>query len=835
MPVARNIESVALLAPGTIAGDARFGDDKTLISFGGSSVAENAYYINGMNVTNFRNGLGGASVPFEFYSDFEIKTGGYSAEFGRSTGGVINAVTKHGTNEFHYGNVSYFSPSEFYSGQPDSYRTNGEIYDHNSKNKEGRWVSDFYVSGPIIEDTLFFYALYEMQSTERDYTERASVNIRNEETQDDDFYGLDLLWNINDYHSLNLTYFSDERTIERDLYKDYDYLSNRTGGAESSTTIESRGGENTFLRYEGHFSDALTVSLLYGENKYDLGDDNSKSGICSNILNNNPGIDLPRIAGCSGDFLVIELGEDKREAFRFDVEWAFAENHLLRFGMDNEVNSTQTENFYAGPHGQYYRYFSLAPGSSLQDGNVVPDVNGDGSNVDVVRTRYLYNNGDFETEARAFYLEDIWQVNANLELTLGVRSENFDNKNGRGETFIEINDQIAPRLGARWDFSAGEEKSILYANWGRYFLSIPNNTNARLAGFELFTETWFLFDGAIDPATDAPANIDANGLPTAQVISPVHYFDDGEIADTSTIVDANIEPMYQDEWIVGYNHQLNDMWSVGVSYINRELQSGIDDVQIEEIHEYVLTNPGTSITVRVPQEDGTLQQRTFSADELGYPEAQREYQALQVTFDRVWDGVWSLQGSYTYSESEGNTEGLVKSDNGQGDAGITTDFDFVQLTDGAFGNTPNDRPHLLKVWGNYQWFETLRLGGVFTFQSGRPINRFGLGHPDEDPSYGQTFYSFNNETGEYRFHPRGSQGRTPSITNIDFNMVYSTNLWGGDLELRLDIFNILDSEKPVQIYENSETGSPGNPNPDYRAIMYYQNPRSARLGMSVRF
>lgn len=66
---------------------------------GGASVGENAYYINGMNVTNFRNGLGGSTVPFQFYDQFQIKTRGYSAEFGRSTGGVVNAVTRRGTNE----------------------------------------------------------------------------------------------------------------------------------------------------------------------------------------------------------------------------------------------------------------------------------------------------------------------------------------------------------------------------------------------------------------------------------------------------------------------------------------------------------------------------------------------------------------------------------------------------------------------------------------------------------------------------------------------------------------------------------------------------------------
>ena len=110
VPVSRSIEAVALLAPVTVPGIKAFGDDKTLVSFGGASVAENVYYVDGLNVSNFRNGMGGSSVPFEFYDQFQIKTGGYSPEFGRSTGGVLNATTRRGSNEFEYGIVTYYEP-----------------------------------------------------------------------------------------------------------------------------------------------------------------------------------------------------------------------------------------------------------------------------------------------------------------------------------------------------------------------------------------------------------------------------------------------------------------------------------------------------------------------------------------------------------------------------------------------------------------------------------------------------------------------------------------------------------------------------------------------------
>ncbi|MEG3050742.1 MAG: Oar protein, partial [Thermomonas sp.] len=124
LPVDRNYTAVALLAPGTVKGDQGFGN---LASFGGASVGENAYYINGFNVTNFRNGLGGATVPFDFYQEFQVKTGGYGAEFGRSTGGVINTVTKRGSNEWTIGARLAWAPDAGAEDFPSSILPDGRV------------------------------------------------------------------------------------------------------------------------------------------------------------------------------------------------------------------------------------------------------------------------------------------------------------------------------------------------------------------------------------------------------------------------------------------------------------------------------------------------------------------------------------------------------------------------------------------------------------------------------------------------------------------------------------------------------------------------------------
>ena len=174
LPVARNPTAVALLAPGTTLGDTAFGDpfNGNLVAIGGASVAENSYFINGFNISNFRNGLDPANIPFDFYDQFEIKLGSYSAEFGRSTGGVINATSKSGTNEYKAGVNFYFQPDAGRKNSPSSYFTNatGNLVPlvFNDADYWQEWDANVWASGPIWKNKIFFYGLYNARSRERE-------------------------------------------------------------------------------------------------------------------------------------------------------------------------------------------------------------------------------------------------------------------------------------------------------------------------------------------------------------------------------------------------------------------------------------------------------------------------------------------------------------------------------------------------------------------------------------------------------------------------------------------------------------------------------------------
>jgi len=860
VPVARNIEAVALLAPGTVAGDNAFGDDKTLVSFGGASVAENVYYIDGLNVTNFRNGLGGSSVPFEFYDQFQIKTGGYGAEFGRSVGGVINAVTKRGSNEWEYGVVTYSETSLAQGTSPNTILADGTLYDLNSENEQTSFVTDIYVGGPIIKDKLFFYALYEPGEEDSASNSRGGPQTFNEQNIDDAFYGGNLTWNITDNHSLSATAFTDEREIVITSF-DFD-VDSKTKGEEIGSQTQFRGGDNKIVRYDGNITENLVVSAMWGENEYNLTSLSTNDISCPLVIDLRDQSDNST-PGCWVGSGQVQVGGDKREAIRFDIEW-YVGDHTIRAGYDDEENSSEDAAVYQGigytpePSGAYYRYETYDVNEELPNGGIMPDANGDGSRVDTVRFRSISNGGSFSTTSTAWYIEDTWDINDAFKASFGIRNEEFINNNAEGLPFIEVTDQWAPRVALEWS-PGGTGESVVSVNWGRYHLPIAANTNVRLSGAELDFRRYFIDDGLRDE-NSAPASLDANGIPTGLEVGQLEFTADGTVPDTSAIVDSTLDPMFQDEWILAYERQVNDNWTAGIRYINRKLSSTIDDAifdyALEAINwdgpigssndcHYVLVNPGTNTTTfceawNIPGDDtsGTyLQEVSVTGPQTGFPEAERTYEAWEITFEGAMAN-WNVQGSYTWSKNEGNTEGLVKSDIGQDDAGITQDFDIPQLMDGAFGFLPNDRRHKLKLWASYQASDNLTLSTNMLLQSGRPINAFGTGHPDGTPSYGDTFYLTtdvgdpdNGIPASFLFVPRGTAGRMPWVTRIDLAAIYSMNLGDrADLELRAEVFNVLNADSATDVYEFPEIAAD-----QFRFPTSFQRPRYVRIGAALRF
>src|ERR1043166_4436548 len=110
LPTQRTVQSLYTSAPTVARSRLRdaSGRDRDP-SVAGSSGPENNYILDGVNTTDPAFGGSGANLPFEFVQEVEIKTGAYGAEYGRSTGGIFNVITKSGGNEFHGDLFGYFT------------------------------------------------------------------------------------------------------------------------------------------------------------------------------------------------------------------------------------------------------------------------------------------------------------------------------------------------------------------------------------------------------------------------------------------------------------------------------------------------------------------------------------------------------------------------------------------------------------------------------------------------------------------------------------------------------------------------------------------------------
>ncbi len=532
--------------------------------------------------------------------------------------------------------------------------------------------------------------------------------------------------------------------------------------------------------------------------------------------------------------------ESTRDAARLDGD-LFVGRHSLRAGIDAE--RAESPLFVEHSGGIYYRYY--------RNGTDVyfPDVP---LGEELVRVRYFLVKGTPGVASESAYAQDSWALTRELTLNAGLRFERYRVTNADGAAFLEISDQLAPRLGVIWD-PGGDGRSKLYASYGTYH--VPVNTGLLInnqAGEWTWTHSWFPLEGGILP----------DGRPEAMgpQIGDTQVIANGGVPDPRVFVDSSIEPMSQDEIIVGFERALGSSWSVGARYIQRWFNEVIEDIDISralwEVYGYEpcspedfpsqgcqllanlrLTNPGTDFTGWVDL-DGDLvpDEVSFTADELGIPAPVRNYRAVELTVERRFDNRWMLQSSYTWSHLEGNYGGLVNSDFGQDWPNTNIDFDLAGQMEHSRGDLPDDRRHQLKLFGSYLWDVGLAVGGSLWYASGRPINGFGM-HPTDPWTQA---YAWAPGNGPFSFYnngepcPRGCGGRTPEIWALDLTARYDFQLGGGSWYARLDVFNVSDNDAVTKVDEVAEERTFA-PNPDYLEPRFFQAPRTIRIGIGAAF
>jgi hypothetical protein len=847
LPVGRSLAETLYVAPGVSSGG---GTGTSNPSIGGGSGLENQYVVDGVNISSSGFGslgsysrvrsLGalGNGVTFDFIKEVQIKTAGYEAEFGQATGGVVNVVTKSGSNQLHGTLFGYSRPNKLESEYTQIHTNNGFT------NTTGTTLSDFgaEVGGPAIANHLFFFGAIDPQWDKRwaiapDNTNAAGqfvfpLRSRGEVVRERKFlsYSAKGTYELSANHRITASFFGDPGTAPVGPQRN-DALEGTDTARFSS--FDKFGGHNQVVKYDGVLTNAFLLEASWARAR------NSTIELPSvNEWRLQDNRVTPQIR--SGGIGFFENNEGTNIQYQAKATNVFG-GHQLKYGVALEdIDFSDIPN-YTGPT------FTLPNGVQTKTGAGDPiQILSDptfGTIYRVTRANYVLGR---ETSQKYFnwFVQDNWQIGDRLTFRPGLRYE--QQKIVGTVTDFTWKNNYAPRIGVTYD-PTGSSKSKVYANWGRFYAKVPNDLAARSLSADSGISRADYFDAAL--TRPVPEGTPAGGQTR-------HFILAGTAASD---FDPNAKSTYMDEALVGYEREALPGMNVGVRYIHRSMPRILEDVGTAPMLAYELGLPGLdSVEYFVTNVDHTTPVTPFA----GLPASHFEdplhhYDAVEFTADKRLSNNWSLQSSYRWSRLWGNFEGFYRNDNGQSDPAISSLFDFptddpayTQIGVPRFGYKgdirylgklgagllPNDRTHQVKVYGTYNLPAGLNLGGGINLGSGAPLTPMAA-----NPNYASP--------GEIPMTPRGAgfqtvdgfKKRTPMEAAINAHVDYA---FGGSLRrvvLLMDVFNIGNLQRVTGYNHYYEYPAFGTLNPDFGQVgnpvtkIGYQLPQQIRLGARFEF
>ena len=872
-------------------------NDGVGVAFSGSTSLENRYVVDGIDITGLTYGNVGTPVLNEFIQEIEVITGGYNAEYGRATGGIVNIVTRSGTDELRGSIFGTLTPG-FLTAAAKTTPVNASSIDVTA-NHAYTTNFGFELGGPIIKKKAWFYLGVSPQLDATDYTRTtkretdcrkilpsgalSSCAPENADGSPDldpktGFYLTDQLdKEIRTANSKSVSVVAkvnaqptDHNSAQLSLIA-LPSSSTTPGllGLPTSGTKTSGLTTDTAARWTSKFNDNSTevegliawhrstldsgsidpslnntpLQILQDGNLgtwSGLGGESAKTA--AGCKDSGPGDPYSLITNCPMQSSTYSIGgpgaiqhdyEDRREARISVVQRVHAAGtHEFKAGLDFEDDTKSIARLYSGgavitndigaDTVRVQRWVQLAAPGDLDPHYdqtcSTPDTSG-GTGPGTMQSksyRCAYLGGTVgspgtqiggQTINWAAYLRDSWQPIRNLTLNAGVRYEQqslryastlqgtTDPLTGEhiGTNAMKLTGNFAPRLGVTYDPSQ-EGRSKIYASWGRFYESIPMDINDRSFGGEVSDIQTFATNtpgcGPIDPKLGAP---DGNGCLTNK-----HPASEQLLGSSGVLVAPGIKAEYVDEILAGVEYAVVPEIVIGATFQHRTLGRVIEDVSTDGANTYIIANPGewsadeeNKLTQRIAETSDPTDKARLAHDLSLYKGIRifdkpvRDYNAVELSVSRkIAPGLY-LQGSYTYSRTEGNYPGSISYDNGQIDPNISSQYDLIELLENRKGSLPQDRPHSIKLDGYYAYKirpkDTVTLGARIRAISGIPENALA----------GHYLYGAN----ESFLLPRGQLGRTDFDHGVDIHLSYKRKLSAKtQAELFMDVFNVYNRQ-----------------------------------------
>jgi len=807
LPSGRNYSSIVQISPGITAQVSNTEPFINSISVYGSSGLENSFVIDGVDTSGVEYGAQGKELNFEFIQEIDVKTGGYQAEHGRSTGGIINVITKSGGNEFHGDAFGYYDSDSLQAA-------NAHPKESLLGTSLGFTREDYGadLGGYIFKDRLWFFGAYDR--VHNTITNRLNSGpSEGEETDSKSTRNLGagkLTWRITESHSFVASFFQDPR-VDAGAINDGAHTLN--GAFSTFLGRQDLGGQDWSGRYNGLFGSwVATAQLSLHEERNSVGPATAGGDAIQYVDTRKDGLQ-------SGGFGLIQDKSFKRYFAGVSLT-EYVGHHEFKGGFEYERETASVTKQESGgqlvtifdnpgnPNKPVYQHFYWSvPGASLPN------------NIPISQL-----NANPKHKSYAAYLQDSWAVLPNLTANLGVRWDRQQIYDASGTLQIDLKKDYAPRVGLVWD-PTKDHRTKVFASFGRFYEQIPMDLVIRSYSFE---QQPVIYN--FDPVSNKP---DDGAAAIAGDVNKV-------LGGFTEPADPNLHGQYLREFLLGAEREVIPDVAVGVKYVYRNYGEVIEDFLCVNDGTYCVGNPGEGIMKEIFSLDYT---RMFPA-----PKPRRIYRGVQLDVTKRFSDNWSLLASYLWSKLDGNYDGEFApftQPRGTADPNISAAYDYYEFfTNGQdvtritnTGPLSNDRRSQLKVSGIYVTPIKLSVGLAAYYRTGTPLTRYG----------------FSNAYSRYEFFltPRGAEGRVPADYEADLHLGYPLSLGPVTVNFLLDVFNLLNAQRPIVLderYNLSEfddasyvCGSKPGSDDEKRCNSYYGKPifrtppRQLRLGLRLSF
>ncbi|HET9467400.1 MAG TPA: TonB-dependent receptor, partial [Vicinamibacterales bacterium] len=771
LPMGRTPYMIAELMPGLTTNT----PNRDQLTISGAFAYDNVFLVDGVDVND--NLLGSMNELFieDAVGEVQVLTSGVTAEYGRFSGGVVNVITKSGSNLFSGTYRTTFTRPSWTRETPFEAANNIERGKPTPANpyltNKLSHFSEFTGGGPFAKDRVWFFVAGRFENSSTFGTMPATA-VPYTKTNNSKRYEGKLTGSLKQGHTLQGS-FIDNR-VHRGNEPVLSFSIDKA--ALISPSVPNRLG---VVNYNAALNQRMLLSAQYSQKDWAT---EGVGGTSTNIFESPFLTRTGTMYQYNAPYFDASDPEQRNNRQLTASLTYFASNqrfgsHELKGGFENFVDQRVGANAQSSTGYVFLADVRMAGGVPLQDsdGHPIPVFTPGFTRVQ----RWIPHRGaEFNQTTTSAYVQDRWIVSPQLTLNLGMRFEHAGSDATTGQKSPGLS-RVVPRLGAAYDVT-GDGDTVLQASFSQYsgkYNATQFSRNTNVGNSDRYTMVY-----------TGPAGEGRSFAPGFEIAN----YNGGIVAGTFPSLNVqfadDLSSPVTTEYTLGAARMFGARSYAKVVFVNRNTSNFIEEFIVH-------ANGRTPIVVN----GATLGQ----LDNIVYDNSDamtREYQALQLMGQHRLMNAVSINGHWTVQlKNDGNFEGESPNPTGS----VFGDYpEMISLARSApEGRLDDFQRSKLRLWADYRAglgrFGSFTIAPIYRYNSARTYSLVLNGQPltaiqaAKNPGYAGT------PTQQVFFGERGSQS-FKGFALVDLAVTYGIPVWrSAQPWIKFEMFNVLNNQKLI--------------------------------------